>query len=82
MQSIQYELLQLGTNEVAGLLFVVPSLQENTNIEEAARCLVEHILNNEESPMIERDPSTLVLSGYTNTAKDHLNSSCSSCLKW
>ncbi|XP_044077878.1 ras-related protein Rab-38 isoform X2 [Siniperca chuatsi] len=56
------------------------SAKENANIEEAARCLVEHILNNEERPMIERDPSSLVLSGYTNTTKDHLN--CSSCVKW
>ncbi|KAG8008072.1 Ras-related protein Rab-38 [Nibea albiflora] len=56
------------------------SAKENTNIEEAASCLVEHILNNEDSPVIERDPSTLVLSGYTSSTKDHLN--CSSCLKW
>lgn len=55
-------------------------LQENTNIEEATRCLVQHILNNEETPVIERDPGSLVLSGYTNTAKEHLN--CSSCVKW
>lgn len=65
-------------------LFTVASpcfaLQENTNIEEAARCLVEHILSNEENPLIERDPSSLVLSGYSNTRKDQL--SCSSCLKW
>lgn len=61
-------------------LFFYSLLQENTNIEEAVRCLVEHILNNEESPLVERDPSTLVLSGYTNTTRDHFN--CSSCVKW
>lgn len=54
--------------------------QENTNIEEAVRCLVEHILRNEENPLIERDPGALVLSGYGNTRKDQL--SCSSCFKW
>lgn len=52
-------------------------LQENTNIEEAARCLIGHILNNEE--VTERDAGSLVLSGYTNPTKDHLN--CLSCAK-
>ncbi|KAG7515868.1 ras-related protein Rab-32-like [Solea senegalensis] len=55
------------------------SAKENTNIEEAARCLVEHILNNEESSVTERDPGSLVLSGFTNSTSDHLN--CSSCVK-
>lgn len=57
------------------VFFLLP--QENTDIEEATRCLVEHILNNEE--VTERDPGSLVLSGYTNTTKDHL--SCLSCAK-
>uniref|UniRef100_A0A7N6BLF7 Ras-related protein Rab n=1 Tax=Anabas testudineus TaxID=64144 RepID=A0A7N6BLF7_ANATE len=53
------------------------SAKENTNIEEAARCLIGHILNNEE--VTERDAGSLVLSGYTNPTKDHLN--CLSCAK-
>ncbi|XP_024921630.1 ras-related protein Rab-38 [Cynoglossus semilaevis] len=55
------------------------SAKENTNIEEAVRCLVEHILNNEESTVMEREPGSISLSGYTSTTKDHLN--CSSCVK-
>ncbi|XP_060941277.1 ras-related protein Rab-38-like [Limanda limanda] len=56
------------------------SAKENTNIEEAARCLIKHILDIEESPMSERDPGSLILSGYANATKDHLK--CSSCSKW
>ncbi|XP_061904789.1 ras-related protein Rab-32 [Entelurus aequoreus] len=55
------------------------SAKDNTNIEEATRFLVEHILNNEESPLTEREPPSLVLSGYANATKQHLN--CSSCSK-
>ncbi|XP_049597971.1 ras-related protein Rab-38 [Syngnathus scovelli] len=55
------------------------SAKENSNIEEAAHCLVEHILDNEESPPTEREPATLLLSGYANATKEHL--SCSSCPK-
>lgn len=54
--------------------------QENTNIEEAARCLVEHILRNEESLVTEREPGSLILSGCATTSKQHLG--CSSCSKW
>lgn len=56
------------------------SAKENTNIEEAARCLVGHILSNEENPLTEREPGSLILSGYSSSRKDQL--SCSSCLKW
>lgn len=54
--------------------------QENTNIEDAAHCLVEHILNNEDSPFLEREPTSLVLSGYNGTTREPFN--CSSCPKW
>uniref|UniRef100_A0A3P9AX19 Ras-related protein Rab n=1 Tax=Maylandia zebra TaxID=106582 RepID=A0A3P9AX19_9CICH len=56
------------------------SAKENTNIEEAARCLVEHILRNEESLVTEREPGSLILSGCATTSKQHLG--CSSCSKW
>ncbi|XP_037323523.2 ras-related protein Rab-38 [Pungitius pungitius] len=55
------------------------SAKENAKIEEAAHCLVQHILHNEESLVVEREPSSLVLSAYTNTTKDHLH--CSACTK-
>uniref|UniRef100_A0A3Q2QZR3 RAB38c, member of RAS oncogene family n=1 Tax=Fundulus heteroclitus TaxID=8078 RepID=A0A3Q2QZR3_FUNHE len=55
------------------------SAKENTNIEEAAHCLVEHILNNEESAVTEREPTSILLSGYTSTTSSHFK--CSSCLK-
>ncbi|XP_032433186.1 ras-related protein Rab-38 [Xiphophorus hellerii] len=55
------------------------SAKENTNIDEAARCLVEHIMNNEESSVSEREPTSILLSGYASTARSPLN--CSSCLK-
>uniref|UniRef100_A0A3Q2YKR8 Ras-related protein Rab n=1 Tax=Hippocampus comes TaxID=109280 RepID=A0A3Q2YKR8_HIPCM len=48
------------------------SAKENSNIEEAAHCLVEHILSNEESHPTEREPAALVLSGYANATKEHL----------
>ncbi|CAG5872247.1 ras-related protein Rab-38 [Menidia menidia] len=55
------------------------SAKDNTNIEEAARCLVEHILLNEESPLIEHEPGSLILSGYSTSSKNHLK--CLSCVK-
>ncbi|XP_035998805.1 ras-related protein Rab-38 isoform X2 [Fundulus heteroclitus] len=55
------------------------SAKENTHIEEAAHCLVEHILNNEESAVTEREPNSILLSGYTSTTSSHFK--CSSCLK-
>lgn len=54
--------------------------QENRNIEEAARCLVEHILTNEESSAMERERDSIVLSGDTNATKNHFN--CSLCEKY
>lgn len=57
------------------------SAKENTNIDEAAHCLVEHILNNEESPGLEREPTSLVLSGYSHSHRDHFNMTCPSCPK-
>ncbi|XP_072301824.1 ras-related protein Rab-32 [Eucyclogobius newberryi] len=58
------------------------SAKENTNIEEAANCLVEHILSNEESPGLEREPTSLMLSGYSHGNRDHFNLNCPSCPKW
>ncbi|KAJ0003969.1 hypothetical protein NQD34_010183 [Periophthalmus magnuspinnatus] len=58
------------------------SAKENTNIEEAANCLVEHIMTNEENPGLEREPTSLVLSGYSHSHRDHLNINCPSCPKW
>ncbi|MEQ2303295.1 hypothetical protein AMECASPLE_015284 [Ameca splendens] len=55
------------------------SAKENTNIKEAAWCLVEHILNNEESLMTEPEPNSILLSGCTSTTSSNFN--CSSCLK-
>ncbi|XP_077448321.1 ras-related protein Rab-32 [Stigmatopora argus] len=55
------------------------SAKENSNIEEAAHCLVQNVLSNEESTPVEREPTTLVLSGYANATKKHLG--CSSCPK-
>ncbi|XP_056140165.1 ras-related protein Rab-32-like [Lampris incognitus] len=53
------------------------SAKENSNIEEAARCLVEHILANEESTVMDRDAGSLMLSAYTKKSKDRLK--CTSC---
>ncbi|XP_015229399.1 PREDICTED: ras-related protein Rab-38-like [Cyprinodon variegatus] len=55
------------------------SAKENTNIEEAVRCLVEHILNNEEYLVTEREPNSIPLSEYASSTSRDLN--CSSCLK-
>ncbi|XP_061660266.1 ras-related protein Rab-38 [Syngnathoides biaculeatus] len=55
------------------------SAKENSNIEEAAHCLVEHIVSNEETHPMEREPPTLVLSAYPTATKEQL--SCSSCPK-
>ncbi|XP_043996152.1 ras-related protein Rab-38 isoform X2 [Gambusia affinis] len=55
------------------------SAKDNTNIDEAAHCLVEHIMNNEESSVSEQEPTSILLSGYTSTTRSPLN--CSSCLK-
>ncbi|XP_076024837.1 ras-related protein Rab-38 [Genypterus blacodes] len=57
------------------------SAKENTNIEEAARCLVQHILANEENTVIDSEPGSFVLTEYTAPAKDHFNFSCNSCAK-
>lgn len=54
-------------------MLVCSDHQENTNIDEAARCLVEHIMNNEESSVSEREPTSILLSGYASTARSPLN---------
>ncbi|XP_047463347.1 ras-related protein Rab-32 isoform X2 [Mugil cephalus] len=53
---------------------------KNSNIEEAARCLVENILTNEETPTAEREAGSLVLSGCTSATRTGLV--CSSCTRW
>ncbi|KAJ0061675.1 hypothetical protein NL108_005829 [Boleophthalmus pectinirostris] len=58
------------------------SAKENTNIEEAANCLVGHILSNEDNPALEREPTSLILSGYSHSHRDHFNLNCPSCPKW
>lgn len=68
------------TSSQLSYFFVFFLTQENTNIEEAARCLVEHILRNEESLVTEREPGSLILSGCATTSQQHLG--CSSCSKW
>ncbi|KAK7926352.1 hypothetical protein WMY93_008662 [Mugilogobius chulae] len=49
------------------------SAKENSNIEEAAVCLVEHILSNGENPVVQREPGSLNLSGYRHNLRDHFN---------
>ncbi|XP_037543244.1 ras-related protein Rab-38 [Nematolebias whitei] len=56
------------------------SAKENRNIEEAARCLVEHILTNEESSVTERESASIDLSGDASSSKRHFN--CSVCEKY
>ncbi|XP_062309616.1 ras-related protein Rab-38 [Osmerus eperlanus] len=55
------------------------SAKENTNIEVAARCLVEHILANEETAAPKADPDLLILPGHNNTTKERAR--CLSCAK-
>ncbi|XP_006633005.2 ras-related protein Rab-38 [Lepisosteus oculatus] len=55
------------------------SAKENSNIEAAARCLVENILANEESSGTDPDPG-LVLPGLNNNAKRE-SSGCATCFK-
>nr|XP_006633005.1 PREDICTED: ras-related protein Rab-38-like [Lepisosteus oculatus] len=55
------------------------SAKENSNIEAAARCLVENILANEESSGTDPDPG-LVLPGHNNNAKRE-SSGCATCFK-
>uniref|UniRef100_A0AAV2J712 Ras-related protein Rab n=1 Tax=Knipowitschia caucasica TaxID=637954 RepID=A0AAV2J712_KNICA len=57
------------------------SAKENKNIEEAVNCLVEHILNNEQNPGADREPSPMVLSGYSHSHRD-FNFQCPSCPKF
>ncbi|KAG9265703.1 ras-related protein Rab-38 [Astyanax mexicanus] len=58
------------------------SAKENTNIEAAARCLVQHILAHEENTVNDSDPDTVTLPGYNNNTKDHGRTSCSACSKY
>ncbi|KAF7662531.1 hypothetical protein LDENG_00233570 [Lucifuga dentata] len=55
------------------------SAKENTNIEEAARCLVQHILANEENTVIDNEPGSFILTEYAANTKDYF--SCNSCPK-
>ncbi|KAI4878751.1 hypothetical protein NFI96_028758, partial [Prochilodus magdalenae] len=57
------------------------SAKENTNIDAAARCLVQHILVHEENNVSDSDPDTVTLPGYNNNAKDRGRNSCSKCSK-
>ncbi|MGH0183959.1 UNVERIFIED_CONTAM: hypothetical protein FKN15_013363 [Acipenser sinensis] len=56
------------------------SAKENTNIVEAARCLVENILSNEEGSGGDSDPE-IVLPGLNNNTK-HSGSSCTLCSRF
>ncbi|XP_036443719.1 ras-related protein Rab-38 [Colossoma macropomum] len=58
------------------------SAKENTNIEAAARCLVQHILAHEESTVSDSDPDTVTLPGYNNNTKDRGRARCSTCSKY
>ncbi|KAJ7996367.1 hypothetical protein DPEC_G00236360 [Dallia pectoralis] len=53
------------------------SAKENTNIEAAMRCLVEHILANEESAAWDSDPDVHVLPGFNHSRKERVL--CGSC---
>ncbi|XP_017276764.1 ras-related protein Rab-32 [Kryptolebias marmoratus] len=53
------------------------SAKENTNIEEAARCLVEHILTSGGSSLTEREPGSVVLSGDASATRSRF--SCAPC---
>ncbi|MBN3297513.1 ras-related protein Rab-38 [Amia ocellicauda] len=56
------------------------SAKENTNIEAAARCLVESILANEENSVADSDPD-LILPGLNNNTKDG-NGGAAACCKF
>ncbi|KAG5843557.1 ras-related protein Rab-38-like [Anguilla rostrata] len=58
------------------------SAKENTNIDAAARCLVENILANEESAGVDSDPDVLVLPGLNNNTKERGHSGCGTCPKF
>ncbi|KAG2463454.1 ras-related protein Rab-38 [Polypterus senegalus] len=56
------------------------SAKENTNIEEAAHCLVENILAQDDGMAAEMDPD-VILPGLNNNAKDS-GSNCAICFKF
>ncbi|XP_051960786.1 ras-related protein Rab-38 isoform X2 [Xyrauchen texanus] len=57
------------------------SAKENTNIEAAARCLVEHILAHEENIISDSDPDVVALPGYNNNTKEGVRAKCTTCSK-
>lgn len=77
--AVQHPKLDSFCKENAFVDWFETSAKENTNIEEAVRCLVEHILANEGSGGADGDPGSLVLSGYSCKTKDRLR--CGSCVK-
>ncbi|XP_076835743.1 ras-related protein Rab-38 isoform X2 [Brachyhypopomus gauderio] len=57
------------------------SAKEDTNIEAAVKCLVEHILSHEESTASDLDPDTVTLPGHNNNTKDPGQARCLTCSK-
>uniref|UniRef100_A0AAY4D009 Ras-related protein Rab n=1 Tax=Denticeps clupeoides TaxID=299321 RepID=A0AAY4D009_9TELE len=54
------------------------SAKDNTNIDSAVRCLVEHILVHEESAAGDADPDVVALAGHGPSRK-HMRPRCSTC---
>ncbi|XP_016134221.1 ras-related protein Rab-38 [Sinocyclocheilus grahami] len=58
------------------------SAKENTNIEVAAKCLVDHILAHEENITSSTDPDVVALPGYNNNTKERVRAKCTACSKF
>ncbi|XP_016323102.1 ras-related protein Rab-38 [Sinocyclocheilus anshuiensis] len=58
------------------------SAKENTNIEAAAKCLVDHILAHEENITSNTDPDVVALPGYNNNTKERVRARCTACSKF
>ncbi|XP_059398535.1 ras-related protein Rab-38 isoform X2 [Carassius carassius] len=58
------------------------SAKDNTNIETAAKCLVDHILAHEENIISNIDPDVVALPGYNNTTKERVRARCKACSKF
>ncbi len=64
------------------LCFISHPLKENTNIEAAAKCLVDHILAHEENITSNTDPDVVALPGYNNNTKERVRARCMACSKF
>ncbi|XP_055035887.2 ras-related protein Rab-38 [Misgurnus anguillicaudatus] len=58
------------------------SAKENTNIEAAAKCLVEQILAQEQNIISDTDPDVVALPGYNNNTKERVRPGCEMCSKF